>query len=99
MTIAINDNFMELPASDTPLYTHTLPSIEQWLRDRGCQQDINNLHCWYLDGNAWKAEISLEIEELTVHYSNLATAERDIVRSFKYSLSRQDIEDAVFSGP
>jgi hypothetical protein len=99
MTIAIDDNLMELPASDTPLYNHTLPSIEQWLRDRGCQQDINNLHCWYLDGDAWKAEIFLEIEELTVHYSNLATVDKDIVRSFKYSLSRQDIEDAVFSGP
>jgi Protein of unknown function (DUF3143) len=97
--MAIETNMIELPASETPLYNHTLPSIEQWLRDRGCQQDESNLHCWYLERTAWKAEICLEIEELRVIYWNLATDEQNIVRSFKYSLSRQDIEDAVFSGP
>ena len=90
---------MKLPDSDTPLYNHTLPTIEKWLRDCGCQQDKDNLHCWYIDRMAWKAEICLEIEELVVRYLKVDPQGRNINRSFKYSLSRQDIEDAVFSGP
>nr|MDJ0796018.1 DUF3143 domain-containing protein [Calothrix sp. MO_167.B12] len=30
---------MTLPSPDTPLYSHPLPEIEQWLREQGCQQD------------------------------------------------------------
>lgn len=89
---------MTLPSADTPLYNHTLPIIEQWLAERGCQQDSENLHCWYIEKSTWKAEICLDIEELTVRYLQ-SEPDREINRSFKYSLSRQDIEDAVFSGP
>lgn len=90
---------MSLPAADTPLYNHTLPTIEDWLRHQGCNQDSENLHCWYLTAPTWKAEISLETEELTVRYFDAELASQNLTRSFKYSLSRQDIEDAVFSGP
>ncbi len=90
---------MTLPVADTPLYNHPLPVIEQWLTDRGCKQDLNNLHCWYIEKSDWKAEICLDTEELTVRYINAAANNQDINRSFKYSLSRQDVEDAVFSGP
>jgi hypothetical protein len=47
----------------------------------------------------WKAEICLDIEEITVRYFRAANDGSDINRAFKYSLSRQDIESAVFSGP
>ena len=89
---------MSLPAADTPLYNHTLPTIEDWLRNQGCSQDRENLHCWHLAESAWKAEICLETEELTVRYFDAELASQNLSRSFKYSLSRQDIEDAVFSG-
>ncbi len=90
---------MSLPEADTPLYNHTLPSIEDWLRSQGCNQDRENLHCWYLDKFGWKAEICLDVEELTVRYYDAQEASQNLSRSFKYSLSRQDIEEAVFSGP
>lgn len=90
---------MSLPKADTPLYNHTLPTIEDWLRGHGCNQDRENLHCWYLDKFAWKAEICLDLEELTVRYYDAKEASQNLSRSFKYSLSRQDIEEAVFSGP
>ena len=90
---------MSLPEADTPLYNHTLPIIEDWLRGKGCNQDKENLHCWYLEESAWKAEICLEVEELTVRYFDTEAASQNLSRSFKYSLSRQDIEEAVFSGP
>ena len=89
---------MSLPEADTPIYNHTLPTIEDWLRSKGCDRDRDNIHCWYLDSSTWKAEICLDTEELTVRYFD-TEEDRDLRRSFKYSLSRQDVEDAVFSGP
>jgi hypothetical protein len=89
---------MTLPSADTPLYNHPLPQIEQWLKAQGCQQDRNELHCWRVERPSWKAELWLDVEELTVRYLQ-ADDGRDVQRSFKYSLSRQDVEDAVFSGP
>jgi len=88
-----------LPDPQTPLYNHPLPQIEQWLVDLGCHQDSAILHLWHIERPYWKAEIWLDIEELSVVYVPLDQSERDIQRTFKYSLSRQDIEDAVFSGP
>lgn len=90
---------MSLPTPDTPLYNHPLPVLEQWLRDRGCEQDRRSLHCWQVTYPDWQAEICLEVEELTVRYINAAEGNRDINRSFPYSLSRSDVEAAVFSGP
>ena len=90
---------MNLPEADTPLYNHTLPTIEGWLRGKGCNQDRENLHCWYFNESAWKAEICLDVEELTVRYFDAEQESQNLSRSFKYSLSRQDIEEAVFSGP
>ncbi len=90
---------MTLPPSDTPLYNHPLPEIEKWLSHLGCQQDRENLHCWMVENSAWKAEVCLEIEELIVRYLNVGEGGMELKRAFKYSLSRQDIEAAVFSGP
>ncbi len=85
--------------SETPLYNHPLPEIEQWLANLGCKQDRENLHCWEVKRPSWQAQLCLDVEELTVHYFPTEEAEQDITRSFKYSLSRGDIESAVFSGP
>ncbi|MEG3987149.1 DUF3143 domain-containing protein [Microcoleus sp. Pol7_A1] len=90
---------MTLPSADTPLYNHPLPEIEQWLISRGCQQDRQELHSWQIDRPTWKAELSLDIDQLTIRYINAGADGQDIQRAFKYSLSRQDIESAVFSGP
>jgi Protein of unknown function (DUF3143) len=103
-----------LPTDDTPLYNHPLPEIEQWLISMGCEQDDSELHCWHITKPDWKAELCLDIEELTVRYQSTNSAgantpdrsapqgalgSQSIYRTFKYSLSRQDIENAVFAGP
>lgn len=90
---------MTIPSPDTPLYNHPLPEIEQWLKSRGCQQDRSELHCWRIQRPTWEAELSLDIDQLTVRYLHAGADGQDIQRAFKYSLSRQDIEAAVFSGP
>ncbi len=90
---------MTLPSADTPLYNHPLPDIEQWLSSQGCQQDPDNLHCWYLQNPNWSAEVRLDIDSLTVRYFGASADNRDIQRSFKYSLSRKDLDEAIFAGP
>jgi hypothetical protein len=88
---------MTLPSGDTPLYNHPLPQIEEWLILQGCQQNRTDLHCWSIERPDWQAELMLDVDQLTVRYLNIEG--RDLQRSFKYSLSRDDIQEAVFSGP
>ncbi|TAF09338.1 MAG: DUF3143 domain-containing protein [Nostocales cyanobacterium] len=90
---------MSILPSDTPLYNHTLPQIEQWLKEQGCQQDDTELHCWRLQKPSWQAELWLDIEQITVRYFHPRETGQDIQRSFKYSLSREDIQAAIFAGP
>jgi hypothetical protein len=49
------------------------------------------------NGGGGGHELSLEIEELQVRYVG-AAAGRDVVRDFKYSLSRQDVERELLRG-
>lgn len=86
-------------SANTPLYSHSLPQIEQWLKNQGCQQDDTHLHCWRVQRSSWEAELWLDTEQITVRYFQIGETRQDIQRSFKYSLSREDIEEAVFSGP
>jgi hypothetical protein len=65
----------------------------------GCEQDVEQLHCWRVAQRNWQAELYLEVEELSVTYLRAGDSGRDIQRAFKYSLSRQDVEDAIFAGP
>lgn len=88
-----------IPSANTPLYNHPLPSIEQWLQEQGCTQDQEDLHFWRVERSSWSAELRLDVEELTVCYLGAGKAGENIQRAFKYSLSRQDINDAIFSGP
>jgi hypothetical protein len=90
---------MTLPSADTPLYNHPLPDIEQWLLSQGCVQDRSELHCWHIKTPTWSADLCLEIDSLAVSYLNAGNDGRDVQRMFKYSLSRQDLEAAIFSGP
>ncbi|ERN40892.1 protein of unknown function (DUF3143) [Rubidibacter lacunae KORDI 51-2] len=90
---------MTLPPAETPLYNHPLPDLEQWLRDRGCLRDCDDLHRWFIEQPQWKAEICLDVEEIVVRYIEAGADGTDVNRSFRYSLSRGDVEEAVFSGP
>jgi Protein of unknown function (DUF3143) len=90
---------MTLPSADTPLYNYPLPEIEQWLISHGCEHDIENIHCWNLQTTTWSAKIWLEVDSIVVQYLNAAEDGRDIQRAFKYSLSRKDLDSAIFAGP
>ncbi len=88
-----------LPSPDTPLYNHPLPGIEAWLTQNGCYQDPDELHVWHLERADWTAELRLDIEELAVTYTPIMSQRAPIKRTFKYSLSRKDLENAIFIGP
>ncbi|MGI0483112.1 DUF3143 domain-containing protein [Geminocystis sp. CENA526] len=90
---------MQKLTAKSPLYNFPLPEIERWLKNMGCEQNPKLLNCWYVKKRGWEAQITLEIEDLIVNYLNAGADGSDIKRAFRYSLSRQDIEDAVFSGP
>ena len=90
---------MALPSADTPLYNHTLPDIELWLTQQGCKQDTSELNRWKISKPAWRADLLLETDSLIVRYIDAGNGGEDIQRGFKYSLSRQDLEDVIFSGP
>jgi Protein of unknown function (DUF3143) len=89
----------QLPAADTALYNHPLPVIEAWLTAQGCAQDSGSAHTWHVSRDQWRAEIALDVDQLTVCYRNADARGQDLYRAFKYALSRKDIEDAVFAGP
>ncbi len=40
----------------------------------------------------------MEVDSMTVRYRNAGEGGQDLQRSFKYSLSRRDLEEAIFSG-
>lgn len=90
---------MALPSANTPLYNHPLTDIEQWLRDHSCRQDPEALHQWHVEKTTWKADITLEVDSIIVRYLQATPEKEDVERIFKYSLSRQDLEEAIFSGP
>jgi hypothetical protein len=90
---------MTTTSDDAPLYNHPLPQIESWLTAQGCQQDRELLHCWHIEKPTWQATLYLEEDRLTVNYLNADADGGTIQRSFKYSLSRRDLEDAIFAGP
>lgn len=90
---------MALPPSETPIYNHPLPEIENWLISHGCDRDPHESNLWHIATGTWKAEITMEIDSFAVRYLRAGNDGQDITRSFKYSLSRKDLDDVIFSGP
>jgi hypothetical protein len=89
----------KFPTADTALYNHPLPTIEAWLKAQGCERDSGSAHTWHVKRDQWRAEIELDVDQLIVCYRYANGNGQDLYRSFKYALSRKDIEDAVFAGP
>ena len=85
-----------LPAS-TPLYSHPLPDIESWLTDLGAQRDQDDISQWRFSSTGWSAELRLDVDSIVVYYAS--SSGKAVQRTFKYSLSRSDLEKAIFEGP
>ncbi|MFM2432279.1 MAG: hypothetical protein RLZZ511_3493 [Cyanobacteriota bacterium] len=91
------DTFSPMPSPDTALYNHPLPTIEAWLVTQGCERDTHEAHLWRVQREHWSATIELDVDQIIVSYHK--SDGQDLSRAFKYGLSREDIEAAIFAGP
>ncbi|WVZ99651.1 hypothetical protein U9M48_044914 [Paspalum notatum var. saurae] len=90
-----------LPEKKKPLYTHSLPCIEAWLRSLGFTQSREDPAVWVAEKPLWHARLSLDVTDLHIRYlkSGPGNLEKDVERRFSYALSREDIENAILGGP
>ncbi|KAL5202296.1 hypothetical protein ABZP36_013248 [Zizania latifolia] len=90
-----------LPEKKKPLYTHSLPCIEAWLRSIGFSPTRDDRAFWVAEMPLWHARLSLDVTDLHIRYlkSGPGNLEKDVERRFSYALSRQDIENAIHGGP
>ncbi|XP_065868740.1 uncharacterized protein [Euphorbia lathyris] len=90
-----------LPDKKKPLYSHSLPCIEAWLRELGFYQSNDDRSIWLIEKPEWHAQLSLDITDLYIRYlkSGAGNLEKDMERRFSYALSREDIENAILGGP
>lgn len=59
-----------LPEKKKPLYTHSLPCIEAWLRSLGFTQSREDPAVWVAEKPLWHARLSLDVTDLHIRYSN-----------------------------
>ncbi|MEB3176980.1 MAG: DUF3143 domain-containing protein [Synechococcus sp.] len=85
-----------LPSSDTPLYSHPLPELEQWLQASGFEKSPADPCRWTLVRPQWSAELVLQSDGLVISWS---AEGRSTQRGFSYGLSRADLEAAILAGP
>uniref|UniRef100_A0A0E0L5W7 DUF3143 domain-containing protein n=1 Tax=Oryza punctata TaxID=4537 RepID=A0A0E0L5W7_ORYPU len=90
-----------LPEKKKPLYTHSLPCIEAWLRSIGFTQNREDRAVWVAEMPLWHARLSLDVTDLHIRYlkSGPGNLDKDVERRFSYALSREDIENAILGGP
>ena len=85
-----------LPNSDTPLYSHPLPALEQWLQTSGFEQSDADPCLWTLKRPQWTAELLLQSDGLVISW---ITDGGSTQRGFSYGLTRADLESAILAGP
>ena len=83
--------------SNKPLYSHALPEIEDWLSEKGAERDSQDISQWTISRQDWSADLYLDVDSIVVNYAS--SDGKEVQRSFKYSLSRGDLEKVIFSGP
>ncbi|KAL9412400.1 hypothetical protein AB3S75_045930 [Citrus x aurantiifolia] len=91
----------KLPEKNKPLYSHSLPCIEAWLRSLGFHQSSDDRAVRLVEKHEWHAQLSLDMTDLYIRYlkNGPGNLEKDIERRFSYALSREDIENAILGGP
>lgn len=91
----------KLPDKKKPLYAHSLPCIEAWLKKLGFFQSKEDRAVWFVENPDWHAQLSLDVTDLYIRYmrSGPGNLDKDVERKFSYALSREDIENAILGGP
>ena len=87
---------MQLPSAETPLYSHPLPALEEWLSSSGFTRSEEDVCLWTLERPQWTAQLLLQSDGLVISWSQEGTSTE---RAFSYGLSRADVEAAILAGP
>lgn len=85
-----------LPPDRTPLYNHTLPALEDWLRQLGARQQAPHSALWDLHRPLWSARIELALEDLQVSWYQEGS---ERVKHLPYAISRAVAEEMILAGP
>lgn len=56
----------KLPDKKKPLYSHSLPCIEAWLRSLGFYQSKEDRAVWLVEKADWHAQLSLDVTDLYI---------------------------------
>ncbi|XP_047323057.1 uncharacterized protein LOC124926800 [Impatiens glandulifera] len=89
------------PDKKKPLYSHSLPCVEAWLKKLGFSESEEDRATWVIQRPDWHAQLSLDVTDLYIRYmkNGPGNLEKDVERRFSYALSREDIENAILGGP
>ncbi|XP_020581877.1 uncharacterized protein LOC110025637 isoform X2 [Phalaenopsis equestris] len=56
----------KLPDKKKPLYSHSLPCIEAWLKKLGFNQSTTDRATWFIERPDWHAQLSLDVTDLYI---------------------------------
>lgn len=56
----------KLPDKKKPLYSHSLPCIEAWLKNLGFYQSREDRAMWFAEKPDWHAQLSLDVTDLYI---------------------------------
>lgn len=57
-----------LPDKNKPLYAHSLPCIEAWLKSLGFYQSKDDRALWFVEKPDWHAQLSLDVTDLYIRF-------------------------------
>ena len=84
----------KLPEKKKPLYSHSLPCIEAWLRSLGFYQSKDDRAVWFIEKPDWHAQLSLDVTDLYIRFDfsmnmDFSVALRSAKKSFSLQVSLQ----------
>lgn len=63
----ITDEWLtKLPEKNKPIYAHSLPCLEAWLKSLGFHQSKDDRAVWFVDKSDWHAHLSLDVTDLHI---------------------------------
>ena len=59
----------KLPEKNKPIYAHSLPCLEAWLKSLGFFQSKDDRAVWFVEKPDWHAHLSLDVTDLHIRSS------------------------------
>ncbi|CAA2990067.1 tRNA dimethylallyltransferase [Olea europaea subsp. europaea] len=56
------------PEKTKPLYSHSLPCIEAWVRSLGFYQSREDRAAWFVEKSDWHGQLSLDNTDLSIRF-------------------------------